>query len=125
VLVDTPASNLIPSRASLDFNVLNSSTVAQVSSANYTLANWKSSFGQDANSINSNPNFVSSSDLHLQSSSPARALGRDYLDLNNNGSTSDPIPAGAYVRGDEIIGVTTAAGAGLPRAPTGLRILVP
>lgn len=32
-------------------------------------------------------------------------LGRDVLDININGSTTDVIPAGAYITGTEIIGV--------------------
>jgi hypothetical protein len=49
----------------------------------------------------------------------------DILDLNHNGSTTDIIPAGAYVSGTEVIG--RRAGGGIPpptpSAPTSLRIL--
>ncbi|OGS04433.1 MAG: hypothetical protein A3J70_00875 [Elusimicrobia bacterium RIFCSPHIGHO2_02_FULL_61_10] len=49
-------------------------------------------------------------DFRLQSGSPARTLGVDVLDLDNDGSTTDVIPAGAYVTGNEIIGRTGGGG---------------
>lgn len=79
----------------------------------YTLANWQSTHNQDAAapaSLSVDPLFVNSAagDYHLQGGSPARALGVDILDLNGNGSTTDIIPAGAYITGSEVIGPTTA-----------------
>jgi hypothetical protein len=55
-------------------------------------------------------------DFRLQATSPARSLGIDVFDLNGNGSTSDTVPAGAYVRGNEIIGRITQA-VPAPNAP--------
>ena len=57
-------------------------------------------------SLNANPLFVNlaAGDMHVQAGSPAIGLGVDILDLNGNGSTTDRIPAGAYVRGNELIG---------------------
>jgi hypothetical protein len=46
-------------------------------STSYTWANWKSVKSQDANSLTSDPLFVSSSDYHLQSGSPAINAGVD------------------------------------------------
>lgn len=65
-------------------------------------------YGKDANSINGrNPLFVNAAagNFRLQSGSPALPLGRDVLDLNNNGNTVDTIPAGAYITGAEDIGL--------------------
>jgi hypothetical protein len=50
--------------------------------------------------------------------SPAIALGVDMLDLDGDGSTSDNIPAGAYITGNETIGV----GAETSGQPVRLRI---
>jgi len=72
-----------------------------------TLAQWQA-FGAicDPNGASANPLFVnpSANDYRLQPGSPARSLMIDVLDLNANGSTTDLIPAGAYVTGNEVIG---------------------
>jgi hypothetical protein len=105
------------------------STFAIAWTSNHTLASWKSSFGQDnaaPASINVNPLLVApGTDFRLQAASPARTLGVDLLDLNHNGSTTDIIPAGAYVTGTEVIGRTSGGGMPppTPSAPTSLRIL--
>lgn len=96
-----------------------------------SFAAWQSTYGKDANSINgADPLFVNAaaSDFHLQASSPARPVGRDALDLNGNGSTTDTVPAGAYITGAEVIGLLSAAPGGgatdsAPARPRGLRIL--
>ena len=57
---------------SSDFNALytNGSSLGYIGgSAIATLADWKSSSGFDANSINTDPSFVSSKDLHLSTTS--------------------------------------------------------
>ena len=79
-----------------------------VYATNYTLANWKTTFSQDAaspSSISSNPLFVdaTNNNFRLQSDSPARTLARDILNLTGQG-TNAVIPAGAYITGDEVIG---------------------
>ena len=82
---------------------------------------WKSAYGKDQVSpislAASDPMFVNPAnrDFHLQSGSPARTLGVDILDLDHDGSTTDLIPAGAYVTGDEIIG--RGGGGGGPPPP--------
>lgn len=56
----------------------------------------------------SDPLFVNvgTRDFRLQVGSPARTLGVDILDFDGDGSTTDIIPAGAYVTGNEVIGIT-------------------
>jgi hypothetical protein len=127
------ASNNTKSRIDFEHNVyFGSSTFAIVNTSTMSFASWKSSFGQDnasPASINQNPMFVNAAanDFRLQAGSPARALGVDRLDLNNNGSTTDIIPAGAYITGNEVIGRTSGGGGNptptAPPAPTGLRIV--
>ncbi len=78
---------------------------------NQTFSAFKSTypaFEQSAPaSIDADPMFVSSTNFHLQSGSPARTLGVDILDLDRDGSTTDIIPAGVYVTGSEVIGLNT------------------
>lgn len=90
--------------------------------ATYALSSWKGSFGQDTaapESTSADPLFASASsgDFRLLAASPARGRGVDIFDLNGNGSTTDTIPAGAYVRGDEIIGRNTGPAVPLPNPP--------
>ena len=109
---DTPSpSNFAESRFDSEHNLYHVlTTMGSVGGPTYTLTSWRSAFpwNDSANpaSLSQDPLFVSSgaNDFHLQTGSPARTLGVDLLDLNNNGSTTDLIPAGAYVTGDEIIG---------------------
>ena len=87
----------------------------------HTLQSWQSGFAQDASapaSRSADPLFVNANqqDFRLQASSPARVLGIDLFDLNGNGSTTDTVPAGAYVRGNEVIGRITQA-VPAPNAP--------
>jgi len=91
-----------------------------------TLSGWQSQYGQDQGSSGANPLYLDAAALNfrLQSNSPARNAGVDYLDLNRNGSTSDAITIGAYITGSEVIGPTTASATnGLPGSPTNLRIV--
>jgi hypothetical protein len=97
-----------------------------------SLSSWQGSYGQDAASVSANPLFVNLAgfDFKLQANSPARTLGRDVLDLNTNGNTTETVPAGAYITGAEIIGPGGSGGAppaagssNAPAAPTNLRII--
>lgn len=54
--------------------------------------------------------------------SPALSLGVDVLDLNGNGSTTDLIPAGAYITGNEVIGRPGSPVGSLPPAPRNFRV---
>ena len=68
---------------------------------------WQSRFGQDANSIyNTDPLFVDAArgDFRLQATSSARSMGRDVLDLDGDGDTTDSVNAGAFLTGTEVIG---------------------
>jgi hypothetical protein len=88
---------------------------------------WTGTWAQDRvvpQGINGvDPLFVSvaTGDFRLQAGSPARTLGVDILDLDSDGSTTGIIPAGAYVTGDEIIGLISPSGDGLP-SPLNLRL---
>lgn len=71
-----------------------------------SLATWRTDKGQDGDSpqsITSDPLFTNAAggDFTLQGGSPARDLGRDP-------DTSATIHAGAYITGDEVIGVDTS-----------------
>jgi len=44
-------------------------------------------------------------DFRLQAGSPAENLAVDILDLDGDGSTTDFVPAGAFVTGDETVGL--------------------
>lgn len=73
-----------------------------------SFAGWRSNYGQSADSSNgTNPLFANpaAGDFRLQAGSPARNAGRDVLDLDGDGSTTDPITLGAYVSGNEVIGI--------------------
>ena len=72
-----------------------------------SFATWQSGYGQDANSTyNVDPLFVDvvAGDFRLQSTSSARGMGRDVLDLDADGDTTDSINAGAFLTGTEVIG---------------------
>lgn len=72
-----------------------------------TFAQWQSRFKLDWNSLDGvDPRFVDAvnGDFRLQPESPARRLGRDVLNITGRG-TNAVIPAGAYITGDEVLGV--------------------
>ena len=78
------------------------------------LAAWKV-LGYDSvspSAISSDPLFtnLSGNVFTLQGGSPAAALGVDILDLDGDSSTSDNIPAGAYITGSEVIGIDSGGG---------------
>jgi hypothetical protein len=126
------------SQFSLDRNVyFGTNRWSMAGSAYSSLSTWQAALGgcplagNDCAATVSNPMFVSASDYRLQSTSPARNVAVDLLDLNGNGSVSDVIPAGAYVTGLEVIGRGSSSGSSAPppppsaalAAPTGLRVV--
>jgi len=96
-----------------EYNVFfNNEYAASVAYSRYSLDNWRSRFGKDTlGSVSVDPRFVSEStgNYRLASDSPVRTAGRDILDLNRNGSTTDSIAIGAYALGNEVIGLTSTA----------------
>lgn len=104
-----------------------------VAGAQRSFSTWQSSYRQDtapSAGITSNPSFADETDYRLNGGSPALLLGIDILNLNRNGSTSDIIPAGAYITGTEVIGLTQGSAQGSadtlpPTSPMNVRIVVP
>lgn len=90
--VEWDAPTMQPASAiRLDRNVSPATTWATVTSgARYTLTQWRAASGQDAASLQADPQFVSATDLRLRSGSPAQG-------------------AGAYVTGTEVIGIGGSA----------------
>jgi hypothetical protein len=89
--------------------------------AYYSLAAWQT-IGEDAHSSTSDPFYVNEAgnDFRLRTGSPFMNYGIDVLDLDGDGSTTDPITIGAYITGTEIIGIIRSSA---PAAPAGLRIV--
>jgi len=115
---------MTPDRLDVEHNVYSGfGRFAIVWDADHSFSSWQTSFNQDSASpasVSANPLFsnASTGDFRLQASSPARTKGVDILDLNGNGSTTDIIPAGAYVRGNEVIGRLATATVPAPNAPS-------
>jgi hypothetical protein len=84
-----------------------SSHYGYMASGNYTIASWRSTFGYDMDSITSDPLFTDAAneDFTLQTGSPALTLGRTITAIH--GSSGSTIPAGAYITGNEVIGIDT------------------
>jgi parallel beta-helix repeat protein len=85
-----------------------------------SFSSWQSTHRQDQNGLSANPQFLNAAgnDFRLGASSPARGLSIDILDLTGDGSTTNAIAAGAYVTGNEIIGLLGPGGSSsLPQAP--------
>jgi len=93
-------------------------------------ASWVAQTGDETNTLTSNPLLVNPSggDFRIcrgngnptvacTTASPAINSGRDILDLNANGSTTDTITMGAYITGTEIIGIDTNCGNGTIEEP--------
>lgn len=116
---------------SLDRNVYVGSLRWSMNGALHTsVGAWRTALGNcpgtgnECASITADPQFQNSGagDYRLQPSSPARNVGIDVLDADQDGNTTELIPAGAYVTGNERIGISGQLTT-LPSAPTGLRIV--
>lgn len=89
------------------------------------LAQWQAATGQDAGSLETDPQFAGAADLRLAAGSPARTVGRAVYGIGGGDGTV--VPAGAYITGNEAIGPGGSnpnpnPGSGLPTAPRNLRI---
>lgn len=108
-------------------NYYGNGAAAYIAYRNYALNTWQSTFAKDTNGSRAdNPQYVSSSDFRLASTSPIRNSGVDILDLNGNGSNTDSIAIGAYATGNEVIGPAAAqATVAAPSPPTNVEIIAP
>ncbi len=71
-----------------------------------SFATWQSVYHLDQNAAQGNPLYIDAINgmFRVKPASPAMTLGVDPLDLNRNGNTTDIIPVGAYITGNEVIG---------------------
>ena len=76
------------------------------------LSAWQSETGYDLNSIEVNPGFVDAANgnFTLQSDSLLMNAGMDRQDNDGDGNTEESIPLGAYITGDECIGLLSDCG---------------
>ncbi len=96
-------------------------TVAYIGYSNLSFSNWQRDFGKDVVGSSVSPSrFVDADtgDYHLSTSSTLLNAGRDYLDLDGDGSTTDAISMGAFAIGNEIIGITDGLAEPPPVAKT-------
>ena len=86
----------------LDNNLWNVAFVADTNLGHHTtLAQWQVASGVDVNSVDDDPLFVSASDSHLDTGSPAAGIGVNLgllLDLDGN-TVLNPPAAGSYEYG--------------------------
>ncbi len=121
------SNNDIVATLDSDYNLIyNNSVDFRDATSNLTLAQWQSAHSQDVNSTDgTDPLFTNSvaHDYTLESGSPCRegnaAEGVDVLDLDGDSSTVDPITIGAYITGDEIIGINGNGDDETPPATSG------
>lgn len=110
------------------------------SDGNRDFTSYKSAFpSQDQAapaSVESSPLFVNAAagDFRLctgagvpaptcSGASPALNRGVDLNDLDSDGSTTDNIPAGAYITNNEVIGRTTTVSSVPPAPPTNFQLI--
>ena len=72
-----------------------------------SLSEWQNGTNLDLNSLNQDPLFVNptSHNFHLQPSSSCLNAGIDRQDYDNDGNTTESINMGAYITGNETIGL--------------------
>lgn len=95
------------------------------SGGTFPFASWQGTYGKDADSsADRSPLFVTpGSNFKLQSNSPALTLGRVAESIG--GSNDAVIPAGAYITGNEVIGLlseSSISDSSPPSPPVNLRI---
>jgi len=71
------------------------------------LSDWQQQTGFDLHSIENDPLFINpdSHDFHLSPTSPCLNVGIDRQDYDNDGNTAESINMGAYITGNETIGL--------------------
>lgn len=127
------ASNAVIDWEHNNYNIF--TNFAEDGSGRYTFAHWRTTIAHDGAapaSLTTSPMYANAAadDYRLGTAagaphascagvSPSRSLGVDILDLDDDGSVTDVIPAGAYRSNAEVIGPD---GIAAPSAPTGLRI---
>ena len=92
-----------------------STQFARIDYTNYSFSSWQSTFSRDSTSpvsLTSDPVFVDEAgdNFRLDTGSPCIDYGVDILDLDGDSSTSDAITIGAYITGEEEIGIETGGG---------------
>jgi hypothetical protein len=93
-------------------NYYNNARIAWIGYQDQTLTSWRNNFGQDREgTVTVNPRYTDYENFRLSSDSPLLTAGRDFLDLNGNGSTTDSIPMGAYISVNDTIGRLTGLSA--------------
>lgn len=92
-----------------------------------SLATFKANYSQDSaspESVTSDPSFVNyaGGNFKLQAGSPALTLGRTITAIH--GTSGETIPAGAYITGNETIGIETSGGSSTRKLNnvTGVRV---
>jgi len=100
-----------PSGIDSDYNMYSGfTTFGRLNYTNYTLATWVSTFGDETNSVDDDPEFVNKAtgNYKLDTGSPALGAGTDYLSLLG-GDVGAAVNYGPYVLADQSdeIGVRT------------------
>lgn len=96
------AVNATKDRQEYDRNVyFDTEAFSSMGGSPRSLSAWQD-MGQDANSRRVDPQFAGPSDYRLSPNSPARTIGRATHGVG--GPDGTPIPAGAYITGQEQIG---------------------
>lgn len=98
----------------------NNGRVADIEWNGYSLSQYQSRFGKGDGSLQTNPQLedLNGGNFRPLAGSPLIDAGVDVLDLNGDGSTSDPITIGAYITGAEEIGL----GGNIPDAPRNVSV---
>lgn len=127
------SNNDILAELDSDYNLIHNNFVDfRDRNSNMPLSEWQDRHSKDANSITSNPSFVDAGNHNykVNTVSPSDNAGIDVLDLDGDGSVRDPINIGAYITGNEVIGITDDLGGGgqqpptQPAPPTNLKIIL-
>lgn len=99
-------------------NYYNNYAVAFIAYTARTLTEWRTTYGKDITGTTVlNPQYRGANDYRLTNTSPLLNAGLDVLDLDNDGNNNDAITMGAYITGNEIIGITSNLPAPYPAPP--------